>query len=317
MFKKIIIVLALSSFLAPLYCMEQSFYSIKPDSKNEQNELSVEQCINEIMKVLSTLHTKGSFFNKHKEVTQCFHDEKNIGGLVALEQLLSKAEAKKALQAHLSKLDIVLLDSFLLGAARADCPELIKMLNAAGAHVDARDEESHDTAVMYTATFSSLKALEVLINAGADVNAADTDGTTPIILASSRWKDALALVNLLIQAKANVNALKVKGSEFNALMYAITFPKVNVVDALLKAGANPYVETSKGMTPLLIAVMNSNLPIITSLLNTPTDAPAHTRIEHIKAALEYVLKSYAMRTTRQDIVEVLEKALHALELASN
>src|SRR5665213_4450033 len=77
-------------------------------------------------------------------------------------------------------------------------------------------------------------AIEMIAKKSADVNAADTDGTTPLLWA------------------ANVNDM-------------------DLVSRLLKAGANPNQRNQLGSTPLTEAALNSNTEMIQALLGAGAD----------------------------------------------
>lgn len=103
-------------------------------------------------------------------------------------------------------------------AAAAGAPEIITVLLAAGAEVNAR--ESYGIAPLYLAARSGdVEAVTILLAAGADVHdrsAREAGGDTPLHNAAESGRPA-------------------------------------VVKALLAAGANPAVENSFGNTPLGVA----------------------------------------------------------------
>src|SRR5438132_7542813 len=77
-------------------------------------------------------------------------------------------------------------------------------------------------------------AIEMIAKKSADVNAAETDGTTPLIWA------------------ANLN-------------------DTDLAVRLLKAGANPNVHNQLGSTPLTEAAFNSNTELVQALLASGAD----------------------------------------------
>jgi len=79
-------------------------------------------------------------------------------------------------------------------------------------------------------------------------------------------------VRRLIQAKADVNAAQVDGS--TALHWAVYRNDVQMTDALLSAGAKVDVPTREGITPLYLASLYGNADIIERLLRAGADARA-------------------------------------------
>src|SRR5579883_623078 len=90
-------------------------------------------------------------------------------------------------------------------------------------------------------------AIRTLLDNGADVNARDAEGNTPLILAS--FYGSPECVELLIERGADVNAANKAG--VTALIRAATsYEKTRM---LLAAGANVQVRTALGNTPLMLA----------------------------------------------------------------
>ena len=97
----------------------------------------------------------------------------------------------------------------------------------------------------------------ILLKAGADVNARDTFGETALMRIVYD-KKYLGMVNLLLKAGADVNARggngKARGEGGRtALMVAASNSAVEMVDILLKAGADVNVRDKKGKTALSLA----------------------------------------------------------------
>src|SRR2546426_1502622 len=101
-----------------------------------------------------------------------------------------------------------------------------------------------------------------LIEAGADVNTADKDGTTALM--HSVVESDARMLRLLIDKGANVNMKNAQDS--TALMYAAT----NLAKArlLLDAGAEVKIKSKRGATPMSVAVTTfGSTPVLTLLVS--------------------------------------------------
>jgi ankyrin repeat protein len=106
-----------------------------------------------------------------------------------------------------------------------------------------------------------------LLDGGADVNARDADGNTPLILAS--FHASPECVELLIKNGANVNAANKAGA--TALIRAAT--SHDKTRLLVSAGANVRVRTALGNTPLILAARRAgNSQTVRLLLERGADA---------------------------------------------
>jgi ankyrin repeat protein len=125
-----------------------------------------------------------------------------------------------------------------------------------------------------------------LLQKGANVNIADADGNTPLILASE--KDHTDVVKVLVAAGAKIDAANKEGA--TPLLLAATNGSAGVVEPLLKAGANvnAFIETTgnEGLTPLMIASMYGRADVVKVLLKAGAqpDAAAHSGLTALTAA---------------------------------
>ena len=109
--------------------------------------------------------------------------------------------------------------------------------------------------------------VETLLDAKADVNAADSDGDTALHEAVDRGNDKIT--RLLLAAGANPNAKNQNGS--TPLMYAPASASVDILKQLLAAGADPNLTNNSGRTTLSYAAKSGSLPKLQLLLAAKAD----------------------------------------------
>src|SRR5262245_41834410 len=109
---------------------------------------------------------------------------------------------------------------------------------------------------------------KALIDGGADVNARDRDGVTPLMRAASAGRSDM--VRLLIAGRADVNAKTTGGA--TALMMASLGGYVPAVDALIAASADVNVKDNQGRTALMAAASSGERAAVDALLNFGADA---------------------------------------------
>lgn len=130
---------------------------------------------------------------------------------------------------------------------------------------------------------SNLNVAAMLIECGADVNAATSEGTTALMLASSGYEPEL--INMLIDKGANINKVDKKG--MTAISISSKASNYNIVNLLLDHGSLPDTEDNDGNTPLhflcghLLIHSNQNFSQLHSVL-------LHSRLEDGDNCLETI-----------------------------
>lgn len=152
----------------------------------------------------------------------------------------------------------------------AKSPEPVHALLTAGADVNARGKGSrwgvtNATALMHCAWRGSLAELQLLIAAGADINAADSVGDTALMRAAQRGN--AEMVKALLAAGADPNAQDKRG--WTALMGACVSrntPDTAIAQALIDAGTQLELKNEHGFTALSYAAQSGKLEHVKCLL---------------------------------------------------
>ena len=144
-----------------------------------------------------------------------------------------------------------------LHGAVTKSPILTKLLVEAGADTNTRDHKG-DTPLCLVRSdcFIDTDPIELLIDKGhADINHIRSDGDT--VLNSMIGPAPLERVLKFLEYRPECNVLNARGHSplHKALLYKLV---PELVEGLLKAGADPNMKTRDGLTPLLCLVANDN-----------------------------------------------------------
>ncbi|KXZ44518.1 hypothetical protein GPECTOR_66g246 [Gonium pectorale] len=157
-------------------------------------------------------------------------------------------------------------------AAQNGHVEAIAALLQAGANKDAADKKGW-TPLHIAALKGHVEAIAALLQAGANKDAAKEKGWTPLhIAAQNGHVEAIAA---LLQADANKDAATKDGA--TPLHVAAQNGHVEAIAALLQAGANKDAATKDGATPLYMAAQNGHNKAIAALLQAGANKDAATK----------------------------------------
>ena len=186
-----------------------------------------------------------------------------------------------------------LADKYYEGIRTNDLAMLNALVNSQG----PKCKDKHATTPLhYAAAYGSVEALRVILSAGADVNAANDFGATPLMWAIAEPEK----VHLLVAAGADVNAKSRMGRtplylaaandgsaatvrflldhgaklEPQALVAAAAANDLASIRILIEKGAAVNVTDEAGRTPLMFAAGNDNLKAVELLLSKGADVNA-------------------------------------------
>jgi len=160
----------------------------------------------------------------------------------------------------------------------------------AGADVNAANEFGA-TALYAAAAHSDAAMTEKLLAAGADPNVALTSGETALMEAARRGN--LPTVRALLSSKADINAKETKGGQ-NALMWAASQRHTAVVEELVRRGADVNAGAKSGFTPLMFAAQRNDVDTAGILLRAGVD------VNHVQSEGQFtpLIIAAAMVNTR-------------------
>lgn len=197
----------------------------------------------------------------------------------------------------------------VLAAIHRRDADLVQKLLKAGASVNLKcdcDLHYHSTHSVLPAAvdWGNCSVIRDIINAGADIDSAPHHGrlrgfnyskTITTALTTAIMKNDIPIVQLLIDAGADVNNLASKIHGSTALEAAVRNDDTNMVHYLINLGADPNDEGA-----LLQAAILGNVELILLLLGARSRLYAHFRKDYGCPALQI-----AMRLKKREVIETL------------
>jgi ankyrin repeat protein len=169
-------------------------------------------------------------------------------------------------------------------AGEAGHSDVVQLLLAAGAGVASADSRGR-TPLHAAAMERRLEVMQQLLEAGANVHAGDKHGWTPLHAAACRQHD---LVQLLLAAGVDVDPAQ----GWTSLHPAVGCGHHEVVQQLLRKGANPRVRDVHGETALQTAACSWRTDIVQLLLEA-WGQPQITADDLVAAAQEACSQRFA------------------------
>ena len=143
--------------------------------------------------------------------------------------------------------------------------DAVRILLNAGADPNARNQQGA-TPLVYAAW--DLAKIRLLVDKGAQVNAAANDGTTPLMVAASTFGNTAA-VSYLMEHQADVKAVGKLGGD--ALIRAAWLSDPQTTELLLKNGADAHRTDKAGFTALQMAPNFADCERVRLLLQAGAD----------------------------------------------
>lgn len=158
-------------------------------------------------------------------------------------------------------------ETMLMGAVRSGELPAVEALLELGADVNQRDGEFQQTALMFAARSGFDSIADVLIVAGAEIDASTRVGPEPDwILPNSRpgFSFGVGIVRGGLPEDRGMRPFRTGG--MTPLLYAVREGHTGIADRLLHAGADINGTEANQITPLLMAVSNNRTAAATLLI---------------------------------------------------
>ncbi len=138
--------------------------------------------------------------------------------------------------------------------ANSENIQVVNFLLTQKAEVDFNRTLDEDTPLMRAAFVYHIKIAKALLFAGANINATDNQGRTPLMWAAmgAGYEGYVEMIALLIKQGANVNATSDNG--MTALMFAVEQENIDIARYLLDHGAKINMQNNHRHTALDYAI---------------------------------------------------------------
>ncbi|TGO08593.1 hypothetical protein BTUL_0201g00070 [Botrytis tulipae] len=182
-------------------------------------------------------------------------------------------------------------------ACRFDHKNIVALLLAVGANIEARDNDRWTPLISAMSREASTDILELLFNQGKqpDIDARSGTGWTTLMYACGS-KDS-AVVNFLLSKSPRINVSN--DHNLTALTVATYFSTAEIVSALLDAHADVDAQDGDGDTPLILSSRYGDANMVSSILKY------HPDISKVRDGQRTALHEAILNEKRNEIVPSL------------
>lgn len=219
------------------------------------------------------------------------NDERLIAAIRT--QNLSELRSALANGASVNATDLNEKSALMLACSEQWFPA-VKMLVEAGANASYKNNYEQ-TALMFAARYCANDQIAkyLVLNASANKENTDNNGKTALMYAIENNSDAV--LQYLIEAGANFNALDKKQN--TPIMLAVKKGNELAVRRLVKeTGVNLNAKNADGDTVFMLAVKNTNANILKILLTENTTIDRNIKVNNDQPLLFYAIQTNASET---------------------
>ena len=156
----------------------------------------------------------------------------------------------------------------LMAAACGGHTAVVRYLFENGADLKEARKGTVESSLLVVIQKGFLEIALLLLDNGADANAATKDGWSPLAVAVDRGH--LEIARLLLERGVDINKALATGT--TVLILAVQHGHLEIVQLLLVKGADKDTATKDGWSPLAVAVDRGHLEIVQLLLGNGADA---------------------------------------------
>lgn len=174
-------------------------------------------------------------------------------------QKLRQAERQEDAIRELKKRHITMDKNSFLQAVNEGNFEIVDLFVRANFNIHTEDDQNTPALIIALKKGYTIIG-RILINAGADINAKDRMGMTPLLLTCGKFSSGnKEIAEMLIHKGANINARDLLG--FTPLLLSLTGGVSGVAELLIEKGADLQAATRTGKNALSLAEMTGNTKI--------------------------------------------------------